>query len=106
MTKTRRRKNRTTDIPDPYWRAVGLPVPTREYVFASPRRWRFDFCFIEKKLAVEIEGGIFTMGAHTRGAGFAGDMEKYNAAALLGYRILRYTPSKINFDEIRMAFNQ
>jgi hypothetical protein len=62
--------------------------PVREYVFAPPRKWRFDFYFPKNKLAVEIEGGYG--GRHQRG-GFQKDMEKYNAAAKMGITVLRYT---------------
>lgn len=67
-----------------------------EYKFHDKRRWRFDFCNIETKTAIEIEGGAFTNGRHTRGAGFIGDMEKYNNAVLLGWSILRFTPQQMN----------
>jgi hypothetical protein len=43
-------------------------------------------------ILIEIDGGIWAGGRHTRGAGFVGDMEKLNAAAILGYRVLRYQP--------------
>jgi very-short-patch-repair endonuclease len=71
-------------------RAESLPTPVREYVFAKPRGWRFDFAWPTQRLAVEIEGGVWTQGRHTRGAGFVADMEKYNAATLLGWRVLRF----------------
>jgi very-short-patch-repair endonuclease len=98
--------NKSTHIPNFYWSGYGLKLPTSEYKFHPTRKWRFDYCWPENKLAVEIEGGIFTKGRHTRGVGFSNDMEKYNSAVLLGWRILRYAPQKINFDEIRTAFNQ
>ena len=47
-------------------------------------------------LAVECEGGTFTRGRHTRGAGFEKDCEKYNAAVLAGWRVLRFTASMID----------
>jgi very-short-patch-repair endonuclease len=62
-----------------------------EYLFHESRRWRFDFAWPEKKIAVEVEGGVFIRGRHTRGSGFEKDAEKYNAAALRGWRVLRYT---------------
>jgi len=62
-----------------------------EYKFHPKRRWRFDFAFPLIKIAVEIEGGVWSGGRHTRGAGFIKDMEKYNAAVLLGWRVLRYS---------------
>ena len=75
-------------------RAVGLH-PEREHRFHPPRRWRFDFAFTDKKLAIEAEGGIFSRGRHVRGAGFAKDCEKYNAANLDGWRVLRFTADQI-----------
>ncbi len=70
---------------------AGLPEPTLEHRFAPPRQWRFDLAWPELKLAVECEGGIWTGGRHTRGKGFEDDCVKYNAAALLGWTLLRFT---------------
>lgn len=69
--------------------------PVREYTFAVGRKWRFDFFFIAQRLAVEIEGGSWSGGRHTRPHGFQADIEKYNAAALLGIRLLRFTPEMV-----------
>lgn len=73
----------------------GLPHPTPEYRFAPPRRWRFDLAWVGRKLAVEIEGAVWRQGRHTRGSGFVADMEKYNAAALQGWLLLRVTPQQV-----------
>ena len=73
---------------------LGL-TPTLEHRFAPPRRWRFDIAFMDERIAVEIEGGAWTRGRHTRGAGFIGDMEKYNAAVIHGWRLLRFTPDQV-----------
>ena len=70
--------------------AAGYPDPDREYRFTD-RRWRFDFAWPDRLLAVEIEGGVWTNGRHSRGAGFISDCEKYNAAALQGWMVLRFT---------------
>lgn len=77
-----------------HMRGVGLK-PEHEFVFHPERRWRFDFAFPDVKVAVEAEGGIFVKGAHTRGAHFRSDCEKYNAAVELGWRVLRYTDREI-----------
>ena len=69
--------------------------PTTEHRFAPPRRWRFDVAFPDRKLAVEIEGGVWTKGRHTRPGGFLADCEKYNRAAVLGWRLLRFTPAQV-----------
>ena len=73
----------------------GIPPPVTEYRFAPPRRWRFDLAWPGQALALEIEGGVFTGGRHTRGAGFVKDMEKYNMATVLGWRILRVLPKHL-----------
>lgn len=71
--------------------AAGLPRPETEHVFCSGRRWRFDFAWPERWLAVEVEGGTWVGGRHVRPQGFEADCEKYNTATLLGWRVLRFT---------------
>lgn len=87
---------RTIPHPLVLWcRAVGLPEPVREFVFASPRKWRFDYAWTAHKLAIEVEGGVWSQGRHTRGRGFVDDMNKYNRAALDGWCLLRCTPKAL-----------
>lgn len=80
-------------------RAEGLPEPVMEYQFAPPRKWRFDFAWPDARsphgLAVEIEGGTWIKSRHTTGSGFAQDCEKYNAAALAGWCVLRFTGAMV-----------
>lgn len=74
----------------------GLPTPDREYKFHPTRKWRFDLAWPDQKVAIEFEGGIWTGGAHTRGRHFNSDCEKYNAAAILGWKVLRYTANTVD----------
>lgn len=60
-----------------------------EHKFHPSRLWRFDFAYPALKIAVEIEGGTWTGGRHTRGSGYAADAEKYNAAAIDGWLVVR-----------------
>jgi very-short-patch-repair endonuclease len=85
-------------------KAVGLPKPTAEYKFHPERKWRIDYAFPEFKLGVEQEGAVWAYGRHNRAAGFIKDMEKYNAAAEIGWRILRYQPNKIDYDQIKRTY--
>lgn len=62
-------------------------------VFGKLRKWRFDYALPAEKVAWEIEGGHWSGGRHTRGDGFEKDIEKYNHAALLGWRVIRSTSS-------------
>jgi very-short-patch-repair endonuclease len=64
--------------------------PIREYAFHIERGWRFDFFFEAKSLAVEIDGGV-----HRIKDRFERDLEKHNAAVLMGFTVLRYTPAMV-----------
>lgn len=75
-------------------RQEGLPLPVREYRFCE-RRWRFDFAWPDERLAVEVEGGSWTQGRHTRGNGFRRDCIKYNRAAMDGWTVLRFTGDQV-----------
>jgi hypothetical protein len=76
-------------------KAVGLPHPVPEWRFARPRKWAFDFAWPLQKVALEVEGGIWTRGRHTQGTGYKADMEKYSRAAILGWRLYRTTPDEL-----------
>ena len=91
------------------WCGFGLPEAIAEYRFHSQRKWRFDYAWPKFKqkdfecsvkatpelmggVAVEVQGGIWTRGRHTRGAALKKEWEKLNAAAALGWRILYCSP--------------
>lgn len=77
---------------------LGLPKPEREYRFCPDRRWRLDFAWPDRKLAVEVEGAVWASGRHTRGSGYVGDLEKYNRAAVDGWTVLRFTTEDVRDD--------
>jgi very-short-patch-repair endonuclease len=79
-------------------KAVGLK-PSREFRFAPPRRWRADFCFERERVLVECEGQSRYMSRHQTMSGYRKDCEKYNAAAELGFCVLRYTKDEIRSGE-------
>jgi very-short-patch-repair endonuclease len=78
-----------------YVRVAGLPTPEREIRPIPSRHWRIDFAWPEHLLAVEIEGGTWVAGRHSRGAGFAKDCEKYNALQMAGWTVLRFTGDQV-----------
>ena len=65
-----------------------------EHVFHVKRRWRFDFCWPDKMIAVELEGWGMNQG-HTSLEGFADNCDKYNEATRLGWRVFRFTGSMV-----------
>lgn len=76
-----------------------IPVPIFEHKFHDTRRWRFDLAFMDAKLAVEVEGGIWNYGRHNRASTFIKDMEKYNNACLLGWNLLRFSTEMVKNGE-------
>lgn len=74
---------------------AGIPFE-REVRFAPPRKWRADFRVYLARLLVEIDGGAWVNGRHSRGSGVEADCEKASAAAILGYRVIRVTPSQVD----------
>lgn len=99
------------------WRAAGFDrkLLTREYKFCGNRQWRFDFCHYTARVAVELEGGTFGVGkpchvckrrqaaGHQTAAGMDANAEKYNAAAELGWLVLRYTRRMLDSDPLGCA---
>lgn len=76
-------------------RAEGMPLPRREFRFHETRQWRFDFAWPDRMLALEVEGGIYSKGRHARGQGYQEDLDKYNAAVVLGWGVLRYSTEDV-----------
>lgn len=66
-----------------------------EYKFHPTRRWRFDYAIVELKIAIEVEGGVWTRGRHINPTGFLKDMEKYNTATSMGWSIIRVVPNEM-----------
>lgn len=70
-----------------------------EHKFSADRKWRMDYAHLELLISIEVEGGIWNLGGHTRPAGFLLNMEKYNEATLAGWAVLRTTPQAIKNGE-------
>lgn len=84
----------------------------REYYFHETRKWRFDFAWQAERVAVEMEGGQWGKGrksedgcplcgrqqqmGHQTGKGLQDNCEKYNAAALDGWLVFRFTTDMIS----------
>lgn len=69
--------------------------PVREFRFHPTRKWRFDYAIPVLKIAIECDGGVWTGGRHVSPQGYLKDMEKFNAAAELGWVVLKFTPQTL-----------
>jgi hypothetical protein len=73
-----------------YWSlATGIEV-VREHKFCEFRKWRFDFFIKGLNTAIEYEGIFSEKSRHTSKMGYAADCEKYNQAAKMGIKVLRF----------------
>ena len=85
-----------------------------EHRFHPVRLWRFDAAWPDILLALEMDGGVFRVkggkpcpvcgqsqqGRHTSGAGFREDLDKFNAAASLGWRVVRFLWDDLERDQM------
>ena len=84
----------------------------QQHPIAPGRRFRLDFAFVPERLGIELEGGLYSGGAHARPAGILRDMEKGNFAVLAGWRILRFSTQHVEddfdavIDQIRQALEK
>ena len=72
-------------------RMAGLPAPVEQFRFAPPRKWRFDGAYPDRMIAYEIDGATHSGGRHVRGSGVEVDCLKMSTAAMLGFRVMRFT---------------
>ena len=82
------------------WRELGGPDLVAEYRFAPPRRYRADYAHLGSRTLVEVEGGTWVRGRHSRPQGYASDCQKYNLATRLGWRVFRLTTDMVTPEHI------
>lgn len=79
----------------------GFPPPVFEYKFHPRRKWKADAAIPSIMVLVEMEGGIWMKTTNGRSKGhahpkrFLADIEKYNAAELSGWHVLRFTTAML-----------
>lgn len=83
------------------WSMLGGQALVRELRFYPDRRWRFDFAHEASKVAIEINGGVWSGGRHVRGAGYLRDREKINAATELGWRVFELGTGQVTVDAVQ-----
>ncbi len=80
---------------DLHLRVAGITGYMREFKWHELRKWRADFAFVPQRILLEVEGGTWARGRHTRGSGFEKDCIKYNEAAIQGWTIIRVTGAMV-----------
>ena len=67
------------------------PAPVTEYVFHPVRKWRLDVAWPAYRVAVELQGGVWSRGAHGRGSGIVRNFDKLNNAQIEGWCVLQFS---------------
>jgi hypothetical protein len=93
--KTKARKAYNPATVNAFFATHEIPAPHYELAFHPDRKWRFDMAWGQEKVALEVQGGIWGGGRHTRGAALLKEWEKLNTAAADGWRILYCQPDDL-----------
>lgn len=87
-----------------YWCNEKALTLEKEYQFCE-RGWRFDYCIPALKIAIEYEGGIFLQkSGHNTARHYTKDSDKYNRAAVLGWKVIRVTA--LNYTTVLKTLNE
>lgn len=73
-----------------------MPPFVQNYIFMANRKFELDFAWVDYRIGVEINGGVWSKGAHGRPLAILRDMEKSNLLVLSGWKVLRYTPAEVS----------
>ena len=73
-------------------------VLSREVEGIPNRRFRFDFAHLPTKTVIEINGGNYVGGTHSRAECLASEYEKINLAQLNGYQVFILDGNMITLD--------
>lgn len=103
--KTKTNERKLEDKFESLLKQSKIPYVT-QYKFHKTRKWLFDFAILENKIAIEVQGGLFMNGRHTRGIGYCKDAEKFNMGIIEGWRIFKACGGKQNFSNLDIVFNQ
>jgi hypothetical protein len=74
---------------------AGVPLGEAQWPVIAGRRFRFDRAWPARRVACEVNGGVYSGGRHVRGKGHAADCEKLSIAAAEGWRTLVVTREMI-----------
>ena len=74
---------------------AGLPSGHGQARIIPGRGFVFDRVWPAQRVAVEVQGGLYINGAHSRGSGVERDCLKASMAAALGWRVLPVSKAMI-----------
>ena len=99
MSKPKRRPQKS-EWEEKFWAQIveaGIPRPIRQFEFAKciGRKYRSDYGWVDEKLLVELDGGLYIGGRHSTGIGRENDMERDAISCALGWKLMRFSPRHV-----------
>lgn len=85
---------------------AGLPLPAKEVIMIQGRKYRVDYAWASMRFGIEIQGGVFTRGAHGSIYGILQGYKKSNDAAQHGWTLMYYLPSEMLKPETIIAIKK
>lgn len=90
---------------DNLWTALYPNIDLEAEVKLIPdRKFRFDYVHLPSKVVVEVNGGIFVNGGHSRGKAQQRNYEKIFLATSLGYSVINLGTGQINEDNLKLIY--
>lgn len=87
-----------------YWCSAKGYTVIEEYRFNPERKWRSDWYIPQLNCLLEFEGGVFQQnGGHNSVKDYTKDLNKYNSAIQLGFRLIRL--NAINYKSLLTELN-
>lgn len=78
-----------------------------QHKFHPHRKWLIDFAWPRYRIALEVNGGTYSRGRHSRGTGQRNDYEKWSEASILGWLVIlvdsKDVNRKVHIDRIQRA---
>ena len=75
--------------------ATGLPLPIRQHLFAAPqRKFRADFCWLARRLIVEVEGQVHSIRARREA-----DIERRQWCHFAGWTVIAVSAKQVRSGE-------
>lgn len=91
-----------------HWKLLTNDEPLlRDYIFApNERDFEIDAYHEKSRVGIEINGGTWTVGGHSTGAGIRRDCQKILLAAVYGIQIIPITGDMLSQKEIAITIDQ
>lgn len=82
-------------------------------IMPTKRKYRADFCILDQKIIIEVNGGQYSRGRHTRAGKVKGrvqtqyenDLNKINLAQKYGWKVFQFTYEQLRRREYKDYIN-